>query len=338
MSDFSCPILPVLGLIYFYPKIYHLFYIKNWFVDQIWSYIALSCAAQLATFPLGMYYFHQFPAYFLLSNLFIVLPVILIMYLGIVFLFIPWAAMLKPLGWLLGMLITVMNNGLFYIESLPFATYSSYHNFIYYLLIYLFIIGLILTFQLKSKRLFYVSLAWILMFFTYQSSSMIAQADTRQITFYSLRKNIAFDYFDGRKATVFSDLDSADKAMAFSVHSWVRARTSNSQYFKLKDTLQTIELFNNRNFISFRNWKLLIWDKQFNAARFTKKINVDAVLLSGNPKLAISDLKDAVIFKTLLIDGSNPRYKIQNWIDEATTLLLDFYILPDSSAYVVNLK
>ena len=42
---------------------------SGWFLDKIWQAVALSLAAQVATFALGLYYFHQFPFSFLLSNL-----------------------------------------------------------------------------------------------------------------------------------------------------------------------------------------------------------------------------------------------------------------------------
>ena len=41
----------------------------GWAADAVWQATALSLAAQVATFPLGLYYFHQFPLSFLLSNL-----------------------------------------------------------------------------------------------------------------------------------------------------------------------------------------------------------------------------------------------------------------------------
>ncbi|HCN83979.1 MAG TPA: competence protein, partial [Sphingobacteriaceae bacterium] len=134
---FQLSYLAVIGLVYLYPKLYHLFYVRNWLGDQIWSYLSLSTAAQLATFPLSMYYFHQFPIYFLLSNLFIVLPVTIIMYAGLIFLFIPWDVLLIPLGWLLNKSINFTNLGLLYIEDLPFANISGiWINTWTYLLIY----------------------------------------------------------------------------------------------------------------------------------------------------------------------------------------------------------
>jgi competence protein ComEC len=41
----------------------------GWLLDKVWQAVALSLAAQVATFGLGLYYFHQFPFSFLFSNL-----------------------------------------------------------------------------------------------------------------------------------------------------------------------------------------------------------------------------------------------------------------------------
>ncbi|WP_395627293.1 ComEC/Rec2 family competence protein, partial [Daejeonella sp.] len=118
---FQLSYLAVAGLVYFHPIIYSAFYIKNKILDYIWSYSALSIAAQLATFPISVYYFHQFPMYFLLSNLLIVFPVALIMYAGIAFLMIPFATINQFLGIFLNWLINSTNGILYKIEKLPFS-------------------------------------------------------------------------------------------------------------------------------------------------------------------------------------------------------------------------
>lgn len=72
---FQLSYVAVLGIVYFYPPIYQLWDSSRWWVvDYFWQIICVSIAATLATFPLGIYYFHQFPNYFLLSNV-VVLPV-----------------------------------------------------------------------------------------------------------------------------------------------------------------------------------------------------------------------------------------------------------------------
>ncbi|GAC1588744.1 MAG: ComEC/Rec2 family competence protein [Hymenobacter sp.] len=42
---------------------------SGWLLDKVWQATALSLAAQVATFGLGLFYFHQFPLSFLFSNL-----------------------------------------------------------------------------------------------------------------------------------------------------------------------------------------------------------------------------------------------------------------------------
>jgi len=60
----------VIGIVTFHQPIYKLLYFKNTIIDKIWSITVLSFAAQMATFPIATYYFHFFPPWFWLTNLF----------------------------------------------------------------------------------------------------------------------------------------------------------------------------------------------------------------------------------------------------------------------------
>lgn len=335
---FQLSYLAVLGLIYFYPKIYNLLYIKNWFGDKVWSYIALSSAAQLATFPLGMYYFHQFPVYFLLSNLFIVLPVIGIMYLGIAFLFIPWPSILKPLGMLLEKAISFMDAGLFYIEKMPLATFTSYHGLFFYLAVYLVILGLTISFQYRKKTLLYFSFAVLFSLASYQAFRSIALEKQRSVTFYSLRKNTAIEFFTGGNAYVFSNADSAGSTLSFSVYPSVSAKTDRVRYFHLNQKLDGSMLFSNGSFLQLGNWKMMIWNKEFDNHSFSRPLKVDVLLLSGKPRIQLSELVKSVKFRMLMIDATNPDYLIKKWVNEASGLSLNYYVLKKNPAYSITLN
>ncbi|HYG19850.1 MAG TPA: ComEC/Rec2 family competence protein, partial [Ohtaekwangia sp.] len=69
---FQLSYLAVLGIVYIQPKMYLLWEPKHRLVDQIWKVTTVSIAAQIATLPLGLLYFHQFPNYFLLANLLVI--------------------------------------------------------------------------------------------------------------------------------------------------------------------------------------------------------------------------------------------------------------------------
>lgn len=65
---FQLSFLAMIGLMVFNKPIERMFQIKNKWVRYIWSMIAATLAAQITTLPLTLYYFHQFPTWFLLVN------------------------------------------------------------------------------------------------------------------------------------------------------------------------------------------------------------------------------------------------------------------------------
>ncbi|NJO01523.1 MAG: ComEC family competence protein [Bacteroidia bacterium] len=106
---FQLSYLAVLGIIYLQPLIYRWVVLPNRFADYLWQLASVSLAAQFATFPLGIYYFHQFPNYFLLANL-LVLPLVqFILYLGLALLMLAWLPLVNQV---LGYLLTGMIEGI----------------------------------------------------------------------------------------------------------------------------------------------------------------------------------------------------------------------------------
>ena len=55
---FQLSYIAVLGIVYLQPLIYNRIYTRWWLLDKIWAITAVSIAAQIATLPLTLYYFH----------------------------------------------------------------------------------------------------------------------------------------------------------------------------------------------------------------------------------------------------------------------------------------
>lgn len=124
---FQLSYLAVLGIVVFQPLWYQLWIPSGNWPDKIWSLITVSLAAQLATLPLTLYYFHQFPVYFWLSGLIVVPAAPFIIALGILLiLFSNW---LPAWEWipatLLGELISWINRLLEAIQALPGSVVSD---------------------------------------------------------------------------------------------------------------------------------------------------------------------------------------------------------------------
>ena len=142
------------GIVAFHPLTNKLFNTNLLPLRVLWDTARVSCAAQLAVWPLVLYYFHQFPGAFLLSNL-ILLPLIgfllgfgvLILVLGL--LFHPPIVLIN----ILNALLTAMNDWIHWVGSLdvlflsdiPFSKAQMTSA-------YLLLVTLVLWMHFKSKK------------------------------------------------------------------------------------------------------------------------------------------------------------------------------------------
>ena len=73
----------VLAIVWIYPKLQRFWYPGNIMIRKIWQLFSVSLAAQIGVFPISLFYFHQFPGLFFVSNLLIIPFLGLILGLGI---------------------------------------------------------------------------------------------------------------------------------------------------------------------------------------------------------------------------------------------------------------
>lgn len=107
---FQLSYIAVAGILLIQPLVAGFWLPPNRFLEYIWQLTAVSIAAQLATFPISVYYFHIFPTYFLLANLIIIPLSFLVMSAGIPFLALSWIPVLGDgLGWIVSWIIWLQN-------------------------------------------------------------------------------------------------------------------------------------------------------------------------------------------------------------------------------------
>src|SRR5690606_14416671 len=195
------------GIIYFQEQISALCQFQSGFMQQIWDYTALSLAAQLATFPLSIFYFHQFPVYFLLANLWMLIPSSVILYGGIVLLLIPFTGFRAFLGEWLSQVIVNTNQGLQIIENLPFS--SLYGIWISPLeLSCIFLLGVLLVLRTYDFQRLGMWIAFVLLTLSCSISIRKWENATKQeMLFFSLNSHLAFSYMQSGGTWVFADFD-----------------------------------------------------------------------------------------------------------------------------------
>lgn len=159
---FQLSFMSVLSILYLQPRASALLKIKNKYLRNLWQMFTLSIVAQLATFPLCLYYFGTFPTYFFITNLLIVPLVTLITYavgaiilakvFGLVFPALSFYFYYLPVK-LLQILVGVMTYLIHFFESLPFALIEGVKISLLDLgLLFTLIIGFLIFFLYKRSK------------------------------------------------------------------------------------------------------------------------------------------------------------------------------------------
>ena len=163
---FQLSFLAMLGIFLVYKPIEALIYTNNKILLKIWQGTAIGFAAQLFTTPLSLYYFHQFPNYFILSNIGLMATSGLILGMGIfLFLVFPFKFIAKITGIVLGFILFVSLWFIEWVEHLPGAV--AYGFSISFLEVFLaFMLVLFLFFLAKNRFHFLIGFGFSLLFFS----------------------------------------------------------------------------------------------------------------------------------------------------------------------------
>jgi competence protein ComEC len=205
-AGFQLSFLAVLGIVYLSDRIYFLINIENRILDYIWRTSSVSLAAQLAVLPLSLYYFKQFPLFFLLANL-IAIPLSgVILYTGVLLFLISWVPLLnKCLGFILSKMISFMNLIIPAIGSIPGASIKgiqiSYYEL---LLLYLILIFMLSFFYYKKLFFLKIMLVTFLLFSSFRIHSNITRPEAH-FKILNIKNHLAIIFTEQNKAVLLTD-------------------------------------------------------------------------------------------------------------------------------------
>jgi competence protein ComEC len=333
---FQLSYLSVLGLLYLQPNIYAWFSFRYRWADKIWTFVALSLAAQFATFPLATYYFHQFPLYFLISNLFILLPVSLIMYLGLLISICPVEFLSPYFEWLL----QFTNHGLNLISDLPYSTVSEiWFNKVELFLLSTSILCFSLAFSQFNKRLLLVCLVCFVVFSFSLTLKYHEDSTQRRIMFFSIQKGCVIAFIDKRKAWVFSTLAPDSKSIKYYVKPALdQAGIASICYIKPHSSINQSPLQMQNHQIIFFKQKILVVDSCYNERNLNGHFNFDAINIQKNANIDLDSLSKHVQAKMIFLDADRSSYHAERYKNVAKQFNLSIYDLKIKEAYLINLN
>ncbi|MCF6359857.1 MAG: ComEC family competence protein [Cyclobacteriaceae bacterium] len=206
---FQLSYVAVLGIIFIYPQIRKTWLPTGRITIFFWDVVSISIAAQIATFPLSILYFHRFPPYFLISNLLVIPAATLIVGVGIIFFTFSYFPFITQwLGWLLGIIIGAVNYVLELIYKFPGSNWDDiYLNVSQTWVLYLLISFIYLFIVYKKKYWAKLASFSMILFSFLIGNRWVNNNQLTQIISYKVTKHLALDFIQsGQLVSVMDTL------------------------------------------------------------------------------------------------------------------------------------
>ncbi|MFY0654470.1 MAG: ComEC/Rec2 family competence protein [Cyclobacteriaceae bacterium] len=302
---FQLSYIAVLGIVYIYPRIHRQFTFGNVVFEYMWSFTCLSIAAQLATFPLTLYYFHQFPVYFLISNLVVIPAAMLIMSFGIALLITGYTVVGQVLGFILKWLIFGLNAVVSFIEQLDFSLVDwLYLSSEQTILLYSMILTLLALLHYRKMKFVYLLGMQAMIISLLGATSLLKQSNEQKIVFYEIGGEAVFDTIDGLNAqlTSINDINNSELVMY-----QVGPNRLNSHLTQIDTDIQSLVSggIDGLAYYQWKSLKFIFLTKPVYGFEFRKKLKADYVVVSNNSIRSAKFLKSNFDFKEVIIDSSN---------------------------------
>lgn len=332
---FQLSYLAVVGIIIFQKSIYNWFYIKNKLLNEIWKLMAISLAAQVLTFPVCIYYFHQFPNLFLITNI-VAVPlsgVILFTEIALVaFSSIPFVG--TYLGKIVGWMVWVMNSIILKVSQISFAVWDNIPSTIATTwLLYAVVIGIGMWLLNKNKKAFRLAIVCLFAFVLLQAYGNWQIKKQQKIIVYNVPQHQAIDFITGNNYHFLGDSILLQDGVLQNFH--LKPARIALQLNMRSDLMKTI--FPQHQFYQFVNKKVLVIDKPISFEPLQQKIDVDLIIISKNPKLSIAQMANVFNCGQYIFDASNSLWKIGQWQKDCKALHLNYYSIPAEGAYVCDI-
>lgn len=195
------------GIIFLQPILYQSLVFKDWFLDKMWAITAVALTAQLATYPIAVYYFHQFPTYFLLANPLVVALSTAMLPVALAAILLSWIPLIgSALGWILTSIIWLLNQSVVLIDKLPFSLVPNLSfSWLELLLVYA-IIGLLIVmlYERELKWLWAVAgVSTCLM--VVQLAEIVEYRHQKAVVLHAVPYQTVVSLIDGQNAVIVAD-------------------------------------------------------------------------------------------------------------------------------------
>jgi len=285
----------------------------------------------LFTLPFVLYYFGQFPNYFLLANLFIALPSTGIMYVGVLLALSPFGWVNIWLGKILDVLLVFSLDGLAWMEHLPFSVIRGIDwPFLLLVVGLVFVAAVVVSFNNRQKFAVFLCALMLIGIVAVLGYQSIGKSRYSGLKLYNVRSAFALSYIDNGKVLLYSSCDSLrHPTLMFSV------LPDLTRYVDMEDIefvqMNTHERRQN-GMIQLAGLNIaLIEDKWLSPSADL----VDIVIWRKNNRASPDSLQKNLKKNAVsILDGSNSDRYVSDFEQKANSKAFRVYCLKNNFAYV----
>jgi competence protein ComEC len=319
----------VLSIIFFQPIIGRLYIANNKYSKAVWDLFSVSLAAQLGTMPFTLYYFQQFPNYFLLTN-FVAIPLsTIVIYLAMALLmtsFVPYlsagvAFLLKWSLWLLNFLIV-------WVQNLPYSLSHVSLDIRQTIVVFLAIFCFSAYFFYKKFSALVVGLSAVLLACVFNLQTNYQTMTSKRMIVFAEKKNTHVNFIDRNRNYVFTT-DSVEMeriAKAF----WQNQKLEKPHY------IHQNEWFSD-GVSGFEGSRILILSNDFlRKQTFSEPLKLDYLIIGRGMKPKIEQLLECLHPRKIIVDKTISDWYRQSIKKACQSRNIAFYSVAEEGAYVLN--
>lgn len=239
---FQLSYLAMLGIFTLYKPIYKLFYIKNKPLNWLWQGTVIGISAQLLTVPLTLYHFHQFPNYFALTNIGIMVLAGTVLSVALVLFSLHWMSSLSSLlGVLLGGCFNLLLWFVQFVEGIPGAVATGFTLSIFVVIaIYLSILTLVLF--KKNRMVIYTSIATVMILFTLIQFSRYKNLTSNEMVFFNHKQFTSVVKVGDEAVCFYVSNQKRPKHLAHVIGGYSKTKPASMSFHRLEVGMTTMKL------------------------------------------------------------------------------------------------
>jgi competence protein ComEC len=321
----------VLSIIFFRPIIAKIYSPANKLTGYAWDIFTVSLAAQLGTTPFTLYYFQQFPNYFLITNI-IALPLTsIIIYLAmglLVVSFIPYLSVC--VGYLLNRTVWLLNFVILSVRNLPFSVSHISLDIRQSIVLSLAILCLSGYYLNRKFISLFVGLAAMLITCLFNLQVNYQTLTTKRMIVYAGLKNTHISFINKNRNYVFTT-DSLE-IMRLAKPFWQNQKLEQPLF------LHKNNWFCN-GFASYEGNKILILTEDLLKKKTTERpIDLDYLIIGNRLKPKMEQVLECVHPKKVIVDKSISKWYTGNIKQICRNRKIGFYSVSEQGAYILNIK